>query len=158
MKPPALNIVRAADAAEHGQEFSHPWNPQSLVRAMQLSRSAGLKRAAVNLLTVPAGRESYAYHAHRFEEEWLYILAGRGVARIDGHEYEVGPGDFIGFPTPSAPHQMRNPGPADLVYLAGGENLPFEIADFPELQKRIVRSGDELQVYDYADNKPFGSY
>jgi uncharacterized cupin superfamily protein len=158
MKPPALNIVRAADVSSHTQEFSHPWNSLSLVRGMQLSRSAGLKRAAVNILTVPAGKESYAYHAHRFEEEWLYILAGRGVALIDGHEYDVGPGDFIGFPTPSVAHLMKNPGPADLVYLAGGENLPFEVAEFPELRKRIIRSGAELQVYDYDDNKPFGSY
>jgi uncharacterized cupin superfamily protein len=156
MKPPALNIVRARDVEQHSQEFSHPWNPLSLVRGMPLSRSAGLRRAGVNLLTVPPGKESYAYHSHRFEEEWIYILSGRGIALIDSAEYEVGPGDFIGFPTPSVAHLMKNPGPEDLTYLSGGEHLAFEVAEFPMLKKRMVRIGDDLQIYDYDDNKPFG--
>jgi uncharacterized cupin superfamily protein len=71
-------------------------------------------------------------------------------------EYEVNAGDFIGFPAPSVAHHMRNPGPADLVYLAGGENRDFEVADFPKLGKRMVRSGKQLDVYDIADAQPFG--
>jgi uncharacterized cupin superfamily protein len=43
------------------------------------------------------------------EEEWLYILSGRGVAQIDGKEYEVWPGDFMGFATPSVAHLLKNP-------------------------------------------------
>ena len=44
---------------------------------------------------------------------------------------------------------MRNPGPADLVYLSGGENRDFEVADFPRLGKRMVRTGKQLDVYDH---------
>ena len=43
------------------------------------------------------------------------------VAEIDGGEHEVGPGDFMGFPTPSLGHHLRNPFDEDLVYLMGGE-------------------------------------
>jgi uncharacterized cupin superfamily protein len=156
MEKPSLNIVRAADAAAHAQEFSHPWNPRSLVRGTQLARSVGLKRTGVNLMTVPAGRESFVYHSHRFEEEWIYVLSGTGIALIDGVEYEVGPGDFIGFPTPSVAHNMRNPGPADLVYLSGGENREFEVAEYPHLQRRAVRMGQQVDIYDDGDAKAFG--
>jgi uncharacterized cupin superfamily protein len=156
MTPPCLYIVRADDARAHSQEFSHPWNLRSLTRGMPLSRSVGLKRTGVNLLTVPPGKESYAYHSHRFEEEWIYVLAGRGIALIDGAEYEVGPGDFIGFPTPSVAHLMKNPGAEDLTYLSGGESKDFEVAEFPELKKRMVRIGNDLQIYDFDANKPFG--
>jgi uncharacterized cupin superfamily protein len=121
MEKPNLYLVRAADVAAHAQEFSHPWNPDSLVRGTQLARSVGLKRTGVNFLSVPPGKESYVYHSHCFEEEWLYVLAGAGIALIDGVEYRVGPGDFMGFPTPSVAHLMRNPGPGDLVYLSGAK-------------------------------------
>jgi uncharacterized cupin superfamily protein len=39
----------------------------------------------------------------------VYILAGRAVAEIDGAKREVGPGDFMGFATPSVAHLLRNP-------------------------------------------------
>ena len=148
MDKPSLNIARAADIDAHAQEFSHPWNPESLMRGTQLARSVGMKRTGVNLIRIPAGKESFAYHSHQHEEEWVYILSGRALALIDDVEYEVGAGDFIGFPTPSVAHHLRNPGPDDLVYLVGGENRENEIADFPKLGKRIVRRGKDVEVVD----------
>ena len=148
MDKPSLNIVRAADSAAHAQEFSHPWNPESLMRGTQLARSVGLRRTGVNLIRIPAGKESFAYHSHQHEEEWIYVLSGRAVALIDDVEYEIGGGDFIGFPTPSVAHHLRNPGPDELVYLVGGENRDNEIADFPKLGKRIVRRGKDVEIVD----------
>jgi uncharacterized cupin superfamily protein len=156
MDKPSLNIVRAADIAAHSQEFSHPWNPRSQMRGTQLARSVGLKRSGVNFIRVPPGRESYVYHSHRFEEEWIYLLAGSAMALIDGVEYPVSAGDFIGFPAPSVAHLLRNPGPDDLVYLVGGENREVEVADFPGLGKRTVRTGQQLEVYDTDDAQAFG--
>jgi uncharacterized cupin superfamily protein len=155
MDKPSLNIVRAADIAAHAQQFSHPWNPASDMHGTQLARSVGLKRTGVNFMRVPAGKESYVYHSHHYEEEWIYVLSGRAVALIDGTEYEVGAGDFLGFPAPSVAHLMRNPGPEDLVYLVGGESREFDVADFPLIGKRVVRRGKEMDVYDTADAQPF---
>jgi uncharacterized cupin superfamily protein len=148
MDKPSLNIVRAAEIAAHAQEFSHPWNPESLMRGTQLARSVGLRRTGVNFIRVPAGKESFVYHSHQHEEEWIYVLSGRAFALIDDVEYEVGPGDFIGFPAPSVAHHLRNPGPEDLVYLVGGENRENEIADFPKLGKRMVRRGKDVEIVD----------
>ena len=156
MDKPSLNIVRAADIAAHAQEFSHPWNPNSEMRGTQLARSVGLKRTGVNFIRVPPGKESYVYHSHQYEEEWIYVLSGTAIALIDDAEYEVDAGDFIGFPAPSVAHLMRNPGPDDLVYLCGGENREFEVADFPKLGKRMVRTGKQLDIYDAGDAQPFG--
>ena len=126
------------------------------MRGTQLGRSVGLKRTGVNFIRVPAGKESYVYHSHQFEEEWIYVLSGRAIALIDDAEYEVVAGDFIGFPAPSVAHLMRNPGPEDLVYLCGGENREFEVADFPKLGKRMVRAGKQVEIYDASDAQPFG--
>ena len=37
----------------------------------------------------------------------------------------------------------------------GGENRKFEVADFPRLGKRMVKSGDNFEVYDMSNAKPF---
>ena len=148
MDKPSLNLVRAADIAAHSQEFSHPWNPNSQMFGTQLALSVGLKRTGVNFIRVPAGKESYIYHSHQHEEEWIYVLSGKAIALIDDVEYEVNAGDFIGFPAPSVAHHMRNPGPEDLVYLVGGENRENEVVEFPTLKKRMERRGKQMDVFD----------
>jgi uncharacterized cupin superfamily protein len=153
---PATYLLRAADIAAGSRTVAHPWNPRSELHGMHLSRAVGLERTGISWARIAPGRESFAYHSHRYEEEWIYVLEGRGIALVDGVSYEVGPGDFLGFPTPSVAHLMSNPGPGDLVYLMGGENREFEISEFPQLRKRMVKSGGEVQVYDYDDAQPIG--
>ena len=153
---PNLYLLRAADISARSQTFSHPWNPLSEITGYQLAKSTGLKRVGVNLARIAPGKESFAYHSHWSEEEWIYVLAGRGIARIDGVEYEVGPGDFMAFPTPEVAHHLRNPFPDELVYLMGGEHLPADVADFPDLRKRMFRHPKGGDVFDLDDAKPFG--
>jgi uncharacterized cupin superfamily protein len=123
-------ILHSSEIAQREQPFSHPWNPKSQLMGVQLSRILGLTRTAVSIARIPPGRESFIYHSHHHEEEWHYILSGRGIAEIDGEE---------------------------LVYLMGGENREIEVADFPRLGKRMVRSGEKIEVYDASHAKPFGA-
>jgi uncharacterized cupin superfamily protein len=149
-------LLRANEIREKSGTGGHPWNEKSEIHGCMLARLVGLKRTGVSLARVAPGKESFLYHLHHYEEEWLYILSGRGVAEIDGAELEVGPGDFMGFPTPSVAHHLRNPFGEDLVYLMGGENLDHEVADFPKLGKRMVRRQTGTEVYELASGKPFG--
>jgi uncharacterized cupin superfamily protein len=137
---------------------SHPLNPNSLVRGVSLSEQVGLKRLGVHLLRIAPGKESFIYHTHNSEEEFLYILSGRGIAEIDNESFEVGPGDFMGFPTPSVGHHLKNPFQEELVYLSGGERRDVEVADFPRLGKRLVRFGTQVSIFDVAtaNNLSFG--
>jgi uncharacterized cupin superfamily protein len=144
------------DAISAGEStFSHPWNPDSKICGTHLSGLAGLERTGVSLVRLAAGKESFAYHLHHREEEWIYILSGKGIVLVDGDEYDMNPGDFIAFPTPSVPHNMKNPFDTELVYMMGGESLEFEIADFPTLDKRMVRRGSTIEIYTLSDAKPF---
>jgi len=149
-------LVRAARVKEAEDSGSHPWNAKSLVIGTHLSRVGGLKRCGVSIVQIPSGHESFAYHAHHREEEWIYILTGKAVAEIDGSEYEVGPGDFMAFPTPSVPHHLRNPFQEELVYLMGGENLAFEVADFLCHGKRMVKLKRQAVIYDLSSGTPLG--
>jgi uncharacterized cupin superfamily protein len=92
---------------------------------------------------------------HHREEEWIYVVQGQGLAIIDDEEYELGPGDFVAFPTPSVPHQMTNHSEEDLVYLMGGEHKNYEIADFPTLDKRMIRRGTEIEIFTLSEGMPF---
>lgn len=148
-------IIRAAEVTASSAIFRHPWNPSSEMHGSILGRAAGLVRAGVNLVRVPPGKESFAYHAHLHEEEWIYVLSGRGLIESGDAQHEIAAGDFIAFPTPSAPHLLRNNSDADIVYLTGGERAAFDVADFPRNGKRMVRIGDRATVYELAGGGSF---
>ncbi|BAZ13431.1 cupin domain-containing protein [Calothrix sp. NIES-4071] len=150
-------LLRAKEIADSMQTFSHPWNSNSEISWTRMGRLVGLKRTGANFTVVPPGKESFTYHSHHREEEWIYILSGSGTAEIDGEEFEVSAGDFMGFPTPSVPHHLRNTGTENLVYLTGGENLDVEIGEFPRQEKLLIRRGDNVQVFNTKDAKPFGT-
>ena len=153
---PNLYLLRATDISTRSQTFSHPWNPRSELSGYQMGKATGLRRIGVNIARMPAGKESFVYHSHWSEEEWIYILSGRGVARIDGTDYEVGAGDFMAFPTPGVAHHLRNPFEEELVYLMGGENRDIDVADFPDLGKRMFRHPKGVEIYDLNAGKTLG--
>lgn len=151
------HILRKSDIESNAFSFSHPWNPKSEIVGTMMGRLAGLKRTGVSLVKLPPGKESFAYHMHHREEEWIYILAGTAVTTIDGSEYTLRTGDFVAFPTPSVAHIMANRTDQELIYMMGGENLAHEVADFPELDRRMVKLDDELSIYRLSDGKPFAA-
>jgi len=135
--------------------FRHPLNPDSEVHLRMLSRATGMQRAGVSVGRLAPGRESFIYHFHRHQEEWIYILSGRGVAEIGDESFEVGAGDFMGFTAPSPGHSLRNPFDQDLVYLMGGESTNFEVGVFPRHGKRAIFDGDSAHIVDDGDLTPF---
>jgi uncharacterized cupin superfamily protein len=148
-------LLKAGEIKRMQKKFSHPWNPESEIIGARLGVLTGLKRTGVNIATIPPGKESFVYHSHTFEEEWIYVLSGAGVAEIDGKEYKVGPGDFMGFPTPGVAHNMRNEGKEDLVYLVGGESREHEIAEYPKLGRKMIRTGEKVEVLKVSDIRDF---
>ena len=149
-------LIKADEVAEKADSFSHPWNINSEIVGTRLSTLVGLSRTGVSWVCIPAGKESFVYHSHYREEEWIYIISDHGVVEIDGEEFEVAAGDFMGFPTPPVAHHLRNPHDEELLYLVGGENLDVEIADFPRLGKRMLRCGQDVEIYEMSDARNFG--
>ena len=150
------HIVRKSAIEADEGTFCHPWNPASQVTGSQLSKLGGLRRTGVSLARLAPGKESFAYHSHHTEEEWIYILSGTAVALIAGHEYELAAGDFVAFPTPSVAHNLANRSSEDVVYMMGGENHPYEVADFPSLDRRMVKLDNKATIYRLSDGMPFG--
>jgi uncharacterized cupin superfamily protein len=156
---PSRVLWKAEELRAHERAFSQRLNPNSLLIGTGMSRLAGMQRAHVSIARLPPGKDSFAYHAHLLEEEWVYILAGTGIAEIDGVDYPVGPGDFMGFATPSVPHLLKNRGQDDLVYLMGGEDRPLDVIDYPHLGKRyLLKSTPQgTEFYELGvPSRPFG--
>lgn len=151
-----VNIIRAEKSFEFKDSISHPWNPDTIVPGTQLDRLVGMERLRLSVVRLPPGGVACEYHSHECEEEWMYILRGKGVIEIEGTEHLVGPGDFIGFPAPTAAHQLKNAGNHSLVCLMGGEHRSIDVADFPRLGKRMYRRRDKMEIYDTADAEEIG--
>ena len=135
-----------ADLAE--LSFVHPLDDNAVRHTRTLSEAAGLRNLGVHLVRVEPGHTTTEYHFHRAEEEFLYVLAGHGIAEIDGGHIPVGPGDFLGFPAGGPAHAMRNDGPGDLVYLMAGQRLPADVVDYPRKGKRLLKALGFRQMVD----------
>lgn len=126
----------------------HALNPKALRYTKSLGDAVGLSRLGLHLVRVRPGKETTQFHLHYCEEEFIYILSGRGIAAIGDAEVEVNPGDFMGFTAPSLPHAMHNPFEDDLVYLMGGERREFDVCDYPRLNQRLVRIRGDRHIVD----------
>jgi uncharacterized cupin superfamily protein len=126
----------------------HPLNAQSELRVHRLGDHVGMQRAHLSLARLPPGKESFLPHAHATQEEFLFILEGRGMALLGDSEVEVGPGDHMGFPTDGTVHHLRNVGEADLVYLMGGERTDVEVSRFPSIGRVGVFRTGEVSFFD----------
>lgn len=101
----------------------------------RLSDPTGLSHVGVSLARIPPGKESFALHVHSVQEEWIYVVSGRGHVRLDEQELPIEAGDFVGFPAGGPAHLVRNTSEADLVFLQGGDRRPGDVGRFPDLGK-----------------------
>lgn len=134
-----------------GEECTHFLNPGAVWISRSLGDVIGLQNLGVHLITVAPGFRSTEYHAHRFEEECIYVVSGRGSAVVGDSTILIGPGDFLGFPTNGIAHELVNDGTEPLVCLVVGQRLDHDIIDFPRLHKRLYRHRGEWDVANFGD-------
>ncbi|WOD40716.1 cupin domain-containing protein [Nodosilinea sp. E11] len=128
----------------------HPLNPRAIRHSKALGDAVGFQHLGIHRVRIEPGHDSTQYHRHQAEEEFLYILSGRGVAEIGESTVEVGPGDFMGFAAGGLAHSLSNPFEEDLVYLVGGLRLDFDICDYPKVKTRLYRRGEQRE-YEVLD-------
>ena len=84
-------------------------------------------------------------------------MSGHGTARIGDDTYDIGPGDFMGFPAPSPAHSMHNPSRPDadgvetgedLVYLVGGERWATDVVYYPDIKRTMIKSHGQRRWVD----------
>jgi mannose-6-phosphate isomerase-like protein (cupin superfamily) len=87
----------------------------STIREILAHRNSAIRGQSLAEATVSPGQTTEA-HYHPKTEEIYYILAGEGEVFVGEARRRVVVGDGIAIP-PGTPHQIRNSGDADLVFL-----------------------------------------
>ena len=137
MKP--AKLIRAAQIQRERAAYRQKLNPRSRFEGTELARPGGLEKVGVSIAWLRPGEESFAFHAHMVEEEWMYVLSGRAMVDMGDESVEAGPGDFVAFPAPNVPHLVRNPFDGECSYLMGGQiGLPLDFIDYPRIGKQYV--------------------
>lgn len=112
------------------------------------------------IVTLQPGKRSCPYHFHHSEEELFYVLEGSGTLRQgdeSGEEQVVlQRGDFASFPAGTGvAHQFINHTSEPFVYLAFSNRLKYDVAEYPDSDKILVRGrrhllrrGPQLDYFD----------
>lgn len=153
-------LLRAADVQALPEEArKHPLDASLVRHTRSLGDAVGLTEIGVHFVRLKKGGTSSVHHYHHQDEEWVYILSGRGVAEIGDAKHEIAAGDFMGFAAGSAAHSLHNPNQEDLVYLVGGNRWPFDVCDYPRIGKRRYRINGknvyvDAEILEQAGEKP----
>ena len=145
-------LVKAAAIAKiKPTPRQHRFNPRAVRHNIALGDLVGMTQMGVHLVRIKPGGETTEYHTHYCDEEFVYILSGRGTAEIGDRTFTVGPGDFMGFTAQSLPHVMTNPFAEELVYLLGGTRKGFDVSEYPRIKKRSYKFCGERHTVLYRD-------
>ena len=128
----------------------HHLNSAAIREDKSLGDEAGLKNIGIHLITIVPGDKSTEFHSHKYEDEAIYILSGRGTETIGNETYKIGPGDFIGLPAGGPAHETINDGTEPLVCLVIGQRLPQDVVDYPRQGKRLYRNSGQRDMIDIA--------
>lgn len=144
-----LSADQIAGLAE--RRHVHQFNDNAIRLTRTLSELTGMERIGVHLIRLEQHRDSTTFHYHDAQEEFIYVVQGRGIAEVGNEVFTVGAGDFFGFPAPSAPHLLRNPHAEPLVYLVGGERGALDVVHYPRLQRSMLKYPNQKRWMRWSD-------
>lgn len=102
----------------------------------------------VHLRTVERGFAGTHRHFHTVEEEWSYVLSGRGTLRIGPLRFAVAAGHFAAFPPGPRPHHFIAESDEPLVILEGGERRPSADACWYPDARMFSRGRTRVEPYE----------
>lgn len=150
--------VLAAEVAPRSTPSNYP-EPFASRMAGRTKRGLGavfgLSNFGVNLTELAPGAVSALRHAHRTQDEFIYILQGHPVLRTDAGDTPLAPGLCAGFRAGSSDaHQLLNPTAAPVVYLEIGDRSAGDSVTYPDddLKAALV---DGHWVFTHKDGSPY---
>ncbi len=129
------NNIREMDEVAHRHQF----NDNAVRNTRSLGDLLGLTDLGIHMVRLEPGKDSTQFHFHHQDEEFLFILEGRGLADIGEEQHRVAAGDFMAFTKNSLPHNLHNDSDHDLIYLMGGTRSAIDICDYPRIGRRMTR-------------------
>jgi uncharacterized cupin superfamily protein len=104
----------------------------------RLGDHAGLKNFGVNLVRIVPGGQSSARHAHKVQDEFIYVLSGEVVLETNAGAETLRPGMCAGFPAGTGnAHRFINKTTSDVMLLVIGDRTPGEEATYPDIDLHL---------------------
>ncbi|CAH1196972.1 conserved hypothetical protein [Candidatus Nitrotoga sp. BS] len=125
-----------ADAIQPDSDFGDP-EPFHLHMGMASWRALGdyfgLIQFGVSQDTLQPGAQSSLRHWHTLSDEFVYMLEGELVLRINDGEFMLKPGMFIGFKAgDNNAHHLVNRGLTAASFLVIGSRVPDDVPIYPD--------------------------
>jgi uncharacterized cupin superfamily protein len=115
----------------------------------------GLTQFGVSHETLKPGAQSSVNHWHTLADEFVWVVSGEIVLRLDGREYVMRTGSCVGFKagTPLG-HNFVNRSSEDAVFVVVGTRLADDSAHYPEDDLAIQRREGRRQ-WVHKDGRPY---
>ena len=115
----------------------------------------GLANFGVNLTTLAPGAASALRHAHRTQDEFVYVLQGEPTLLTDAGETALRPGMCAGFRAGTGDaHCLVNRTARDVVYLEIGDRTPGDAVVYPDDDLAAAMGPDGKWRYSRKDGTP----
>jgi uncharacterized cupin superfamily protein len=149
--------IAATDAPLKGP-FGYPPDLRAKVEGREkrvLGDVFGLANFGVNLTTLAPGAASALRHAHRTQDEFVYILDGTPTLLTDAGETALEPGMCAGFRAGSGDaHCLVNRTERPVVYLEIGDRTPGDAVVYPDDDLQAAMGSDGRWRYSRKDGTP----
>jgi uncharacterized cupin superfamily protein len=151
--------IPAADIPPTLRKTNYPEPFAALVEGRTRRRLGdyfGLSNFGVNLTELAPGAISALLHAHAKQDEFIYVLQGHPILRVDDAEYSLKPGDCMGFKAGTGvAHQLINQSDAPVLYLEMGDRIASDSGEYPKDDLRASLSTDGTWIFTHKDGSPY---
>jgi uncharacterized cupin superfamily protein len=154
------DFIKNCEELKTDQSFSYPGDTETFGTGAALGRSLGLKRVAINYEVLAPGDRSSWPHAHKEEEEFIFILEGTPQVWVDGEVYDLKPGDCVGFPAGTGhAHTLLNNTDKPVRALVMGEcHVPSDKIFYPKHPARNSEMKEKGSFWDQHPEHKIGSH
>ena len=116
----------------------------------------GLTNFGVNLTQLEPGSVSALLHYHTTQDEFIYVLEGTPTLVIDEDEFQLAPGDCMGFKAGTGiAHQLVNRSDQMVTYLEIGDRSPDDTGGYPRDDLKAELAADGSWVFTRKDGTPY---
>jgi len=151
--------IRAEDVEARKGQTVYP-DPFARLVAGRTKRKLGdlfgLSNFGVNLTKLEPGAASALFHSHAVQDEFVFVLEGHPTIAYGEAEYELSPGDCMGFKAGTGiGHQLINGTDSVVTYLEVGDRTTGERVVYPRDDIAAELAPDGSWVMTHKDGTPY---
>ena len=152
----ASPIAALEVSAKSGSSYPEPFRSRmggGTWRA--LGDSFGLTQFGINLETLEPGAQSALRHWHTLSDEFVYMLEGELVVRVNEGEFPLRPGMCIGFKAgdPNG-HHLINRSQQRAMFIVVGSRVPGDTGFYPDDDLAWFRT-EKGRIAVHKDGTPY---